>query len=141
MYSLSQYLDYLERLFENMGSEYSKEFSPHINVWLGVKEDIEIKIINEEIKPGDQVPPLRKLAEMYEISISTAQKVMDDMYHEGTVSRKRGIGYFVKPYVKEKLYKKHKAKFEEMLLKSYQYAVQLNVTESEMSEILKKLKK
>lgn len=138
---LLQNLVYLEGLFKEMNSEDKRFFSPNINVWLDVKEDIELKIISGEYKPGDQIPPIRKMASIYNIGVTTAQKVMDDLYHEGTVTRKRGVGFFVKPYVKERLYRKHKAEFEEMFLKTIQYAAQLNIDDKEMREIFNKLKK
>lgn len=142
MNCLSSHIVYLERLFKDMSSEDNKKsFSPNVNVWLDVKEDIELKIITGEYKSGDQIPPIRKLASIYNVGVTTAQKVMDDLYQEGTVLRKRGVGFFVKPYVKERLYKKHKSEFEKMLLKTIEYAYRLNINESEMSEIFNRLKK
>lgn len=133
---------YLEGLFKEMNSEDNKRFfSPNVNVWLDVKEDIELKIISEEYKAGDQIPPIRKMAAIYNIGATTAQKVMEELYQDDIVVKKRGVGFFVKPYVKERLYRKHKAEFEKMLLKTIQYATQLNITDEEMSEIFNKLKK
>ena len=126
MNCLLNHLVYLEGLFKDMNSEDNKRFfSPNMNVWLDVKENIELKIITGEYKPGDQIPPIRKMASLYNIGVTTAQKVMDDLYQEGIVSKKRGVGFFVKPYVRERLYKKHKSEFEGMLLK--QYSMQLNL--------------
>lgn len=95
--------------------------------WLNVKSDIELKIINGDFSAGDRVPPVRKVASNYEISVTTAAKVLENLYRDGTLYKKRGVGYFVEPYIKEKLCTEHKKNLEKILNYAFEYANLLGV--------------
>lgn len=93
-----------------------------IPTWIAIKQDIELKIIRGEYSAGERIPPVRKIAEIYNIGTSTAAKTLETLAQEGTLYKKRGVGYFVKPYVKEKLCKEHKKNLERILLNAFSYA-------------------
>lgn len=76
-------------------------------LWEKVKFKLETMIITDIYKSAHKVPSMAELSEMYKIGKSTAKKVLESMYKDGTLIKKRGVGYFVKPYVKNKLIKKH----------------------------------
>lgn len=97
------------------------------SVWLDVKNDIEVKVITGYYQAGERIPPIRKIAEVYGIGINTAQKVLDVLCKENTIYKKRGIGYFVKPFVKEDLCNKHQMKLEKMIRDTIDYAKLINV--------------
>jgi len=84
-----------------------KSFSPNANLWLFVKRDIEAKIITGEYEAGQKIPTIVELVEQYNIGKTTAQKIINALYDEGTIVKKVGIGCFVKPFVKEKLLEQH----------------------------------
>ncbi len=84
-----------------------KSFSPNANLWLFVKRDIETKIITGEYEAGQKIPTIVELVEQYGIGKTTAQKIINALYDEGTIIKKVGIGCFVKPFVKEKLLEQH----------------------------------
>lgn len=77
-------------------------------VWKFIKDDLELKIINGELRNADKVPSIADLATEYNVSKTTAQKTLEDMYNDGTITKRKGIGYFVIPYTKKKLFVKHK---------------------------------
>ena len=93
-----------------------------IPTWIAIKQDIELKIICGEYVAGERIPPIRKIAEIYNIGTSTAAKTLETLSSEGTLYKKRGVGYFVKPYVKENLCKEHKKNLEKILLNALTYA-------------------
>lgn len=107
--------------------------------WLNVKHDIELKIINGDFSAGGRVPPIRKVASDYNISIATAAKVLENLNRDGTLYKKRGVGYFVEPYIKEKLCTEHKKNLERILIYAFDYAkligVDLMVVISQMHKV------
>lgn len=95
--------------------------------WLNVKNDIELKIISGEYSAGDRIPPVRKIATIYSIGTTTAAKVLEHLYQEGTIYKRRGVGYFVKPYTKDRLCIEHKKNLEKIITDSFAYADALGV--------------
>lgn len=75
--------------------------------WLKIKRDLEVKIIKGYYKSATKLPSLSEMSELYACGESTAQKVMDCMCREGTLVKRRGIGYFLKPLSADKLVKQH----------------------------------
>ena len=114
-------------------------FSPNINIWSTVKNDIELKIIKGEYAAGERVPTIREMAEIYTIGNTTAQKVLESLCEDGTVFKKRGVGFFVKPFVKEKLYGLHKKSVEMRLREVIEYAYILSISKSELINMIETL--
>lgn len=94
----------------------------NIYTWQSVKNDLELKIIRGEYKAGERIPPVRKTAEIYDIGTSTATKTLSQLCEDGTIYQRRGVGYFVKPYVREKLIAEHKRRLEKIILNAFDYA-------------------
>ncbi len=69
-----------------------------------LKEIIQEMIENEELKPGDPVPPERELCEIHGISRMTARKAIMALVNEGILYREQGKGTFVsEPKIKQQL--------------------------------------
>lgn len=95
--------------------------------WQTVKNDLELKIICGEYAPGERIPPVRKIAEIYNICTSTASKTLVQLCKEGTIYQRRGVGYFVKPYVRERLIAEHRRTLEKIIRNAFDYARILEV--------------
>lgn len=93
-----------------------------VYAWLTVKNDLELKIIRGEYVAGERIPPVRKIAEIYGIGTSTATKTLAQLCKDGTIYQRRGVGYFVKPYVREKLITEHKMNLEKIIRNAFDYA-------------------
>lgn len=76
-------------------------------IWLDIKNDLELKIINGTYKSAGRMPSISELTEIYSCGDSTAQKVLEFLCTEGILTKKRGIGYFVKPLCRDRLATKH----------------------------------
>lgn len=66
-----------------------------IPLYYQLKEIIQEMIDNEELKPGDAIPPERELCEIHHISRMTARKAIIDLVSEGVLYREQGKGTFV----------------------------------------------
>ena len=106
--------------------------------WLTVKNDLELKIISGEYKAGERIPPVRKIAEIYGIGSTTAAKTLAQMHKEGTIYQRRGVGYFVKPFVRDTLIDEHRHNLEKTLINAFEYADLLGV---DMAVVINKILK
>lgn len=69
-----------------------------------LKEILLEMIENEELKPGDPIPPERELCKKHGISRMTARKAVMSLANEGVVFREQGRGTFVaRPKINQKI--------------------------------------
>lgn len=102
--------------------------SPNVSVlWQDVKADIVKKIISGEYAAGERIPSIRKIADSYNISLSTAQKVLQVLSQEDIIESKRCVGYFVKPYIREKLLIERRKKLEKVIQQACKEAATISV--------------
>ena len=120
----------------NENSSVNNSFNGE-SVMKEVQDDLEFKIISGEIAPGDKFLTIRDLAETYNIGTSTAQKIVNNLSSEDVIVKKRGVGFFVKPFVKGKLMDKHVANCKGMFRIAIDYAVKLGLdSKAIVSELL-----
>jgi len=76
----------------------------HVPIYFQLKEIIRKKIINKEIKPGENIPSESQLCRQYLISRMTVRRAIGDLIKEGLLYAERGKGTFItKPIVKRDL--------------------------------------
>lgn len=68
-----------------------------------IKNDIELKIIAGRFAVGEQIPSIRRIAETYNVGLSTAQKVLRELLNDGVIEAEHGKGFYLKPFIREKL--------------------------------------
>lgn len=64
-------------------------------MYFQIKEIIREMIENEELKPGDLLPPERELCEFHDVSRMTVNKAILSLVNEGLIYREQGKGTFV----------------------------------------------
>jgi GntR family transcriptional regulator len=60
-----------------------------------VKQEIEVKIRQGEIKLGDQLPSEPELAETFNVSRGTIRQALSELARDGIIARRSGAGTFV----------------------------------------------
>lgn len=108
-------------------------------LWETIKFKLEVKIINGTYKSADKVPSMAELSEMYGIGKSTAKKVLESLYEEGIITKKRGVGYFVKPLTRNKLKGKHLKKLDGGLKEYILMAKEMKIEKELLNDKIKKL--
>lgn len=105
-------------------------------VWQYIKADIESRIIKGELNGGDKAPSIAEISGSYGVSKSTGQKVLEHMADDGTIIRRKGSGFYVKPYMKEKLRQSHMEKLDFLIEEVRQCCTSLNMSEAELLNLL-----
>ena len=71
------------------------EYITEIPIYLQVIRDLEKKIIQGKLRPGDRLPSSRELAVHYRINQNTAARIYRELEDMGYCFTRRGIGTFV----------------------------------------------
>jgi len=121
-------------------NEGKKEImTSNADLWLGVKRDIENKIIAGEFTSGDKLPTIAEFGEFYGVGRSTIQKVIKALSDEGVIMTRIALGCYVVPYVKEKLLERRKNEFAETVCDMAKEAAVLGVQKQDIMNILEEL--
>ena len=71
------------------------EYAAEIPIYLQVIRDLEKKIIQGKLNPGDRLPSSRELAVLYKINQNTAARIYRELEDMGYCFTRRGIGTFL----------------------------------------------
>jgi len=111
------------------------KFSSNINLWLDIKADIELKIIAGDYEVGEKLT-ISNISEVYSIGKTTAQKVLEALCTENIIINRKGIGYFVKPFVKEILSTAHLVELKARINNIVKYGLRIGMDKSTLIDIL-----
>lgn len=106
-----------------------------------IKNEIKRQIVTGELKDGEILPSIRKLAMDLQISVITTKRAYDDLEKEGLLASVAGKGTYVaaknKELIKEKKLKLIEGKLEEAV----EAAKLLGVKDKELEKLLSVLLK
>lgn len=71
------------------------EFNDQQPIYLQIRQVLADRIIRGELRPGDQLPPVRALALELTVNVNTVQRALAEMIQAGIVVTQRGRGNFV----------------------------------------------
>ena len=67
-----------------------------VPVYEQIKSELKLQILSGNLKPGDQLLPIREYSKLVKVNPNTIVKVYYQMDIEGFIFSKPGLGYFVK---------------------------------------------
>jgi GntR family transcriptional regulator len=76
--------------------------SSGVPIYLQLMEQIKHGIETGALRPGEQLPGIRPLAEELVINPNTVAKAYRELEHEGVIELRHGAGAFVSPAAREK---------------------------------------
>src|SRR5687767_1531378 len=76
--------------------------SSGVPIYLQLMEQIKHGIESGALRPGEQLPGIRPLAEELVINPNTVAKAYRELEHEGVIELRHGAGAFVSPNAREK---------------------------------------
>jgi len=75
---------------------FTIDFSSHIPVYKQIAEKIKMEIVQGNIKKGEFLPSIRKLADSLGVNLNTVSRAYRELANEGIIKPIRGEGYVVK---------------------------------------------
>ena len=73
-----------------------KSSGDYINLYFDLYWNFKSQIILKDLPPGSRIPTIEELHEQHEVSHGTVRKAMELLENEGLISRKAGLGTFVR---------------------------------------------
>lgn len=83
-------------MVESVGRPGSTSTMPVPLDYRGIADDLAARIAAGEYQPGQPIPSYSQLAEMYSVSVSTAQRAVALLRDRGAVVGAQGRGVFVR---------------------------------------------
>ncbi len=75
--------------------KFDLNFQSGIPIYIQLKEQIKYGMARGHLKPGTQLPTVRKLAIDLRINANTVSRVYSELEHEGLLATRKGKGTFV----------------------------------------------
>lgn len=104
-----------------------------------VTSQIKSQIISGELKEGDSLPSIRKLAKELQISVITTKRAYEELEKEGFIDTVGGKGCFVAMQNKELLKEKRIKTVEDLLGDAVSEAKKLDINYKELKTMLELL--
>ncbi len=101
-----------------------------------ITSQIKGMIMKGELKPGDSMPSMRKLAKELHVSVITTQRAYDDLVKDGFIVTVPAKGTFVSAQNQEFIREENLRKIEVLLSEVSEIARQNNVTLEALKETL-----
>jgi len=101
-----------------------------------VTRQVKAQIINGELREGESLPSIRRLAQDLQISVITTKRAYEELEKEGFIDTVEGKGSFVAMQNKELLREKKMKVVEEKLAGAVDEARLLGITRPELEAML-----
>ncbi len=101
-----------------------------------VARQVKAQIISGELREGESLPSIRRLAQDLQISVITTKRAYEELEKEGFIDTVEGKGSFVAMQNKELLREKKMKIVEEKMAEAVEEARLLGITRAELEEML-----
>lgn len=101
-----------------------------------IVSQIKEMIMRNELKPGDALPSMRKLAKGLHISVITTQKAYEVLHRDGFIETIPAKGTFVSDFNKDFIAEENRRRIEENLNKSIVLAKENGIALEELIALL-----
>ena len=114
------------------------DFRSGLPIYIQIVNQIQAQIASGILKPGDQLPTVRELAEELRVNFNTVARAYRILDEARIISTQQGRGTYIteipSPKVKDKL---RKEALEELTQRYIAEAIRLDLSKDEISEIVK----
>ncbi len=115
----------------------SIDFKATKGIFQQIADNICRQILEGKLPPGERISSVRELAEEYEVNRNTLLRTYSILESDGVIVNKRGIGFFVADNAVELIRANERKEFFAEVLPEFIQRVQLlNLTESDLSDLL-----
>ncbi|MBA4687606.1 MAG: GntR family transcriptional regulator [Candidatus Galacturonibacter soehngenii] len=108
-------------------------------IYAQIKEQIKEQILNGQIKEGEILPSIRRLAKEIGVSVITTTRAYNDLEEEGYIASLQGKGSVVLSKENKLLREKYLMRIEQGLQTAIETAKRVDMKEEELYELMKEL--
>ncbi|WP_026487378.1 GntR family transcriptional regulator [Caldanaerobius polysaccharolyticus] len=101
--------------------------------------EIKKLIVNEKLKPGDELPSIRELAKELTVSVITIKKAYELLEQEGLITTRQGLGSFVAQRDYATIKQKIKEEFQSKMINLLDEAERMGLTRDEVKLIINEI--
>lgn len=98
-----------------------------------IAQRIRLAIASGEVKPGDSLPSVRRLASEIRVNPATVVQAYRDLETDGFVSMRHGAGTFVNDLSSEERSEERRAQAHQLVRKALEDAARLGITAAELA--------
>ena len=125
--------------------QFDVDLTTHTPIYLQVMSQVKHAIATDELRPGDQLPTLRRLADELDVNFNTVARAYRQLDEEGIISTQHGRGtYLLGPATKkggDKLRQKDlEALIEQVLREAQKLGFSLSEIQARIKEHINTLK-
>jgi GntR family transcriptional regulator len=115
------------------------QINPHsgVPVYRQMVDQIKFYLASETLKPGDQLPSIRELAQKLAVNPTTVVRVYSDLEHEGVIETRHGKGAFVTVSSRRMSATERERTLREMARHLAVEAVQLGASASQLLKLVR----
>ncbi|WP_373894269.1 GntR family transcriptional regulator [Virgibacillus natechei] len=108
-------------------------------IYLQIKNQIKQSILRNELKEGDPLPSMRRLAQDLRISVITTKRAYEELERDGFITSFVGKGSFVAGQSNDLMQEKRLKMVEEGLAEIVTEGKNLNISLNQLQELLEML--
>lgn len=108
-------------------------------IYAQIKEQLKEQILNGQIKEGEILPSIRRLAKDVGVSVITTTRAYNDLEEEGYIASIQGKGSVVLSKENKLLREKYLIRIEQGLQTAVETAKRVDMKEEELHDLLKEL--
>jgi GntR family transcriptional regulator len=105
-------------------------------IYLQIMEQVKHAVENGVLRPGDQLPGLRKLAETMVMNPNTVAKAYRELEHEGIIELRQGAGAFVSENLNTKMVTDRMQTARPIVEKAVERLLALGLSEEEIRRLI-----
>lgn len=105
-------------------------------IYLQIMEQIKHAVENGVLRPGDQLPGMRKLAETMVMNPNTVAKAYRELEHEGLIELRQGAGAFISENLNTKALTDRMQTARPIVDKAIERLLALGLSEEEIKRLI-----
>ena len=105
-------------------------------IYLQIKEQVKKAILDHQLKPGDPLPSIRKLAKELEVSVITTKRAYEELEKDGFIESTVGRGSFVAGQADEWIREQQLKRIEFHLAEAAKEGKAIGMSDEELKDLL-----
>ena len=104
-----------------------------------IADELRDHIASRTYPPGERVPSTNELSQFYSVNPTAAAKALTELFNDGLVEKRRGLGMFVKDSARDQVLRTRRDAFAATFIRPLlREADQLGISADELTDLIAK---